>query len=103
MPPPEPLSRRFGLTSEQFAENLRDTYQRHEVEQFPSDPDEIAQQYITGYVTGWTWWLEAALPLPDRAPVALKRWVHAVSLTLSLSLSLTLALLLVLTMSQILS
>ncbi|XP_043230112.1 transcription elongation factor SPT6-like isoform X3 [Amphibalanus amphitrite] len=44
----EPLSRRFGLSPEQFAENLRDTYQRHEVEQLPSDPEEMAQQYITG-------------------------------------------------------
>ena len=45
----EPLSRRFGLTPEQFSENLRDTYQRHEVEQFPTDPEDMAQDYITGY------------------------------------------------------
>ncbi|XP_037068025.1 LOW QUALITY PROTEIN: transcription elongation factor SPT6-like, partial [Pollicipes pollicipes] len=44
----EPLSRRFGLTPEQFSENLRDTYQRHEVEQHPVEPEEMAQDYMTG-------------------------------------------------------
>lgn len=41
----------FGLTPEQFAENLRDNYQRHEVEQDPSDPYEAAKNYITTHFT----------------------------------------------------
>lgn len=41
----------FGLTPEQFAENLRDSYQRHEVEQDPSDPFEVAKNYITTHFT----------------------------------------------------
>ncbi|XP_050684543.1 transcription elongation factor SPT6 [Leptidea sinapis] len=41
----EPLVRKFGLTAEQFAENVRDNYQRHEVEQAPVPPLEAAQEY----------------------------------------------------------
>lgn len=41
----------FGLTPEQFAENLRDSYQRHEVDQDPSDPFEAAKNYITTHFT----------------------------------------------------
>ncbi len=37
----------FGLTPEQFAENLHDGYQRHDVEQVPKDPVELAREYIT--------------------------------------------------------
>jgi len=44
------LARKFGLTSEQFGENLRDQYQRHDVEQDRAEPLEIAEQYIAGYV-----------------------------------------------------
>ncbi len=40
------LTKRFGLLPEQFAENLRDNYQRHETEQFPQEPEELAEQYI---------------------------------------------------------
>ena len=41
----------FGLTPEQFAENLRDSYQRHEVDQDSSDPYEMAKNYITTQFT----------------------------------------------------
>lgn len=41
----------FGLTPEQFAENLRENYQRHEVEQQQIDPYEIAKDYITTQFT----------------------------------------------------
>jgi len=44
------LARKFGLSAEQFGENLRDQYQRHDVEQDPAEPLEIAEQYIAGYV-----------------------------------------------------
>ncbi|XP_054155049.1 transcription elongation factor SPT6-like [Oppia nitens] len=40
------LVAKFGLTPEQFGENLRDNYQRHEVEQYPVDPHEAAHDYI---------------------------------------------------------
>ncbi|KAL0838660.1 hypothetical protein ABMA28_016733 [Loxostege sticticalis] len=41
----EPLVKKFGLTPEQFAENVRDNYQRHEVEQQPVAPLEAAAPY----------------------------------------------------------
>lgn len=41
------LLRKYGLTSEQFAENLRDNYQRHEVEQYPTEPHEAAMEYLS--------------------------------------------------------
>ena len=44
------LARKFGLTAEQFGENLRDQYQRHDVEQDPAEPLDIAEQYIARYV-----------------------------------------------------
>lgn len=40
------LAKRFGLTPEQFAENVRDSYQRHEVEQEHSDLSEVANEYV---------------------------------------------------------
>jgi len=36
----------FGLTTEQFAENLRDNYQRHETEQHATEPLEAAQEFV---------------------------------------------------------
>ena len=41
------LIQKYGLTSEQFAENLRDNYQRHEVEQYPTEPTELTMEYIS--------------------------------------------------------
>jgi len=41
------LVRKYGLTPEQFAENLRDNYQRHEVEQYPSEPSEVALEFVS--------------------------------------------------------
>ncbi|XP_071442779.1 transcription elongation factor SPT6 isoform X2 [Hetaerina americana] len=41
------LAKKFGLSPEQFAENLRDNYQRHEVEQDPVEPSDVAREYIT--------------------------------------------------------
>ncbi|XP_060803163.1 transcription elongation factor SPT6 [Amyelois transitella] len=43
----EPLVKKFGLTPEQFAENVRDNYQRHEVEQQPVPPLEAAAEYMS--------------------------------------------------------
>ncbi|XP_013397141.1 transcription elongation factor SPT6 isoform X3 [Lingula anatina] len=39
---------KFGLTPEQFGENLRDNYQRHEVEQYPLKPLDVAKDFIVG-------------------------------------------------------
>lgn len=41
------LAKKFGLTPEHFAENLRDNYQRHEVEQEFVEPTEIAKEYLS--------------------------------------------------------
>lgn len=41
------LAKRFGLSPQQFGENLRDNYQRHEVEQYPIAPGEVAQEYVS--------------------------------------------------------
>ncbi|XP_068633718.1 transcription elongation factor SPT6 [Battus philenor] len=41
----EPLVKMFGLSPEQFAENVRDNYQRHEVEQPAVPPLEAAAPY----------------------------------------------------------
>ncbi|XP_049873145.1 transcription elongation factor SPT6 [Pectinophora gossypiella] len=41
----EPLVKMFGLTPEQFAENVRDNYQRHEVEQPAVPPLEAAAPF----------------------------------------------------------
>lgn len=40
------MAKKFGLTPEQFAENLRDNYQRHEVEQEATEPVDLARQYL---------------------------------------------------------
>lgn len=40
------LAKKFGLSPENFAENLRDNYQRHEVEQEAVEPQEVAKQFI---------------------------------------------------------
>merc|ERR550534_2037443 len=40
------MAARFGLTPEQFGENLRDGYLRNEPEQDPSDVAEVATEYL---------------------------------------------------------
>uniref|UniRef100_A0A2M3YZ36 Transcription elongation factor SPT6 n=1 Tax=Anopheles braziliensis TaxID=58242 RepID=A0A2M3YZ36_9DIPT len=40
------LTKRFGLTPEQYAENVRDSYQRHEVEQETKEPLDVAKEYL---------------------------------------------------------
>lgn len=45
------FAKMFGLTPEQFAENLRDSYQRHEVEQEVLDPHEAASKFISQHFT----------------------------------------------------
>ena len=40
------LAAKYGLTPEQFGENLRDNYQRHETEQHNIEPEESAEDYI---------------------------------------------------------
>ena len=40
------LAAKFGLTPEQFGENLRDSYQRHETTQHTAEPEDAAQDYI---------------------------------------------------------
>ena len=42
---------RFGLTPEQFGENLRDGYLRNEPEQEPADVAEVAAEYMGGKLT----------------------------------------------------
>lgn len=39
------LAKRFGLTPAQFGENLRDNYQRHEVDQEQTEPLDLAKEY----------------------------------------------------------
>lgn len=41
------FAKRFGLTPEHFGENLRDNYQRYEVEQEPTEPSEVAKEYLS--------------------------------------------------------
>ena len=41
------LIHKYGLSPEQFAENLRDNYQRHAVEQYPTKPHELALDYVS--------------------------------------------------------
>ncbi|XP_071546473.1 transcription elongation factor SPT6 [Panulirus ornatus] len=43
----ESLTKKFGLTPEQFGENLRDNYQRFDVEQCPEDPMKEADEYLS--------------------------------------------------------
>jgi len=47
---PVDVAKKFGLTPEQFGENLRDNYQKHDVEQHPEEPLDMAQEYFKGYV-----------------------------------------------------
>lgn len=44
------LAKRFGLTPDQYGENLRDNYQRHEVEQEAATPLDVAKEYISRLV-----------------------------------------------------
>ncbi|KAH8236737.1 hypothetical protein KR026_009703 [Drosophila bipectinata] len=41
------FAKHFGLTPEQFAENLRDNYQRNEVTQVSLSPTELAKNYLS--------------------------------------------------------
>ncbi|CAB4018053.1 Transcription elongation factor SPT6 [Paramuricea clavata] len=41
------FAKKFGLTPEQFGENLRDNYQRHETEQYPMEPGEAAEEHLS--------------------------------------------------------
>ncbi|KOC62723.1 Transcription elongation factor SPT6 [Habropoda laboriosa] len=41
------LAKKFGLSPEHFAENLRDNYQRHEVDQDPTEPTVIANEFTS--------------------------------------------------------
>lgn len=45
------LAKRYGLTPEKFAENARDSYQRHEVDQEACDPADIAKEYVNNRFT----------------------------------------------------
>ncbi|XP_058451716.1 transcription elongation factor SPT6 [Malaya genurostris] len=45
------LAKRFGLTPEHFAENVRDSYQRHDVQQEPGDPTDTAKEYVNNRFT----------------------------------------------------
>ena len=40
------MAKRFGLTPEQFGENLRDNYARNDVDQYPADPVELAKEHV---------------------------------------------------------
>lgn len=40
------LAAKFGLTPEQFGENLRDNYQRHDTEQHHVEPELAAEDYV---------------------------------------------------------
>ena len=44
---PDALAKKFGLTPEQFGENLRDNYQRYDPEQHPMEPAETAREFIS--------------------------------------------------------
>lgn len=43
----ESLTKKFGLTPEQFGENLRDSYQRFDVEQCQEDPMKEAEEFLS--------------------------------------------------------
>ena len=45
------IGTRFGLSAENFAENLRDGYQKVDVEQEPLEPLEVAGQYANDKFT----------------------------------------------------
>lgn len=55
------MAKQFGLTPEQFAENVRDNYQRHEVEQPPVPPLEAAAPYVI--------FVDIFLPIHNYLPV----------------------------------
>ena len=40
------MAKRFGLTPEQFGENLRDNYARNDVDQYPADPIELGKEHV---------------------------------------------------------
>lgn len=40
------MAKRFGLSPEQFAENLRENYQRHDVEQEAIEPTDVAKKFL---------------------------------------------------------
>ncbi|XP_064612097.1 transcription elongation factor SPT6-like [Liolophura sinensis] len=40
------IAEKFGLKPEQFGENLRDNYTRHDIEQCPIEPLELAKDYV---------------------------------------------------------
>lgn len=40
------LAAKFGLKPEQFGDNLRDGYQKHETEQHPVEPEECATEFV---------------------------------------------------------
>ncbi|XP_020627478.1 transcription elongation factor SPT6-like [Orbicella faveolata] len=54
------LARKFGLTPDQFGENLRDNYQRHETQQHPLEPDDTAENYLSSTFSTVDQVLEAA-------------------------------------------
>ncbi|XP_046863856.1 transcription elongation factor SPT6-like [Xenia sp. Carnegie-2017] len=41
------FAKKFGLSPEQFGENLRDNYQRYETEQYPMEPREAAEEHLS--------------------------------------------------------
>ena len=40
------IARQFGLKPSEVGENLRDNYQRHDVQQCPLEPLELAKDYV---------------------------------------------------------
>ncbi|XP_052215259.1 transcription elongation factor SPT6-like isoform X2 [Dreissena polymorpha] len=42
------MASQFGMSPEQFGENVRDNYTRHEVDQCPMEPLELAKDYVSG-------------------------------------------------------
>lgn len=40
------MAKRFGLSPEQFAENLRENYQRHDVDQEAVEPTDVAKKFL---------------------------------------------------------
>ena len=40
------IARKYGMSPEQFGENLRDNYHRNEVEQDPTEPEILAEEFI---------------------------------------------------------
>ena len=44
------MANRFGLEVDKLAENIQDNYQRHDVDQDPANPLELAQEFINKFV-----------------------------------------------------